>query len=206
MRATSSGENTADDGSGRTAYWTGNLTIGGYGGTVEMFQCPIFEPDPTFSYDPNDPITLQQMLADASNQNWRHIDYGVNWYTVAGRLAYIPGPAVDGAKVSARLSQIANPSETIFASDTWFESQATTGSQRGSYTMGGIPTTFGGPHARHKNTSINISWLDGHSSAMTVDTVERAAPGGPWDPENLGGYGGVRGAYANTDNNKWDED
>ena len=207
VRATSSGELTAGD--NRTEYWAGNLTIGQYGSTVEMFQCPIFEPDPTFSFDPYDPATVQAMMTNAGNQNWRHLDYGSNWYTVTGRLGYIPGSSgnvIFGAQVSARLSLILNPSETVFAGDTWYESQATTGSQRGSYVMGGIPTTGGGPHARHKNTSMNLAWLDGHSSAMAIESVERSAPGGPWDAENLGGFGGVRGAYADTDNNKWDQE
>lgn len=203
VRATSSGGFSDDN---NTEYWAGNLTIGGYGATVEMFQCTIFEPDPGFNFDPYDPSTLAAMLDNAGDLRWRQIDYGSNWYTVTGRRTYIdPASGIAPASVSARLSSIKNPTETIFMADSWYEN-ATPGNQRGIYVIGGIPTTGGGPHARHKNTAINTAWLDGHSSAFTVETVESAQPGGPWDEENFGGLGVFTLPGFTTDDNKWDED
>lgn len=209
VRATSSGGFTDDR---ATDYFAGNLTIGGYGSTVEMFQCTIFDPDPSFTFDPYDPSVQADMLEDKGHPNWRQIDYGTNWYTVTGRRSYAsagrgkPAPA----SLSARLSNIKNPTETVFLADSWYEGFDGTADQRGIYVIGGVPTDGGGPHARHKNTAINIAWLDGHSSALAIETVQFNQPGGPWDPENLGGLGtaalGTDFPASSTDDNKWDQE
>lgn len=208
VRATSNGVFTSDY---TTEYWAGNLTINGYGSTVEMFQCPIFEPADGFSYDPYDPAAQAAMMADAGHGNWRQIDYGSNWYSVTGKIAYKEsgGTPLPGA-ASGRDVEFGSPSETLFVADSWYEYFANTGSQRGIYAIGGVPTSWGGVHARHGGTAVNIAWLDGHAAPFTVQAVGYNAAGGPWAEENLGQLGAESSSTGNntegnkTDGNKWD--
>ena len=220
VRATSSGV-AVDDNNG-TEYWSALLTIGGYGATVEMFQCPIFDPGIQFTFNPYDSDALADMLDNPDHINWRQIDYGTNWYTVAGRRSYVrpivgsgslrsggsPGDPDAGAKVSARLSQIRNSSETLYFADSWYERfENDEVNQRGQYVLGGIPTEFGSPHARHKGTTVNIAWVDGHASGFGIGSIYLADPDGPWADENLGTLftkTGVAPATGSPDN-KWDE-
>ena len=193
-------------GANTTKLWPGNLSVGGYGSTVEMFQCPIFEPAPEFSYDAYDPASQTAMMSNAGHINWRMIDYGSNYYTVTSRRAY--RATADGPyDHSARLTDILNPTDTIFITDSWHEDfEFVPASQRGGYFVGGLPTGLGGPHARHGNTSINIAWLDGHASAFGVDSPYRADPGGPWAAEHLGTLGLFGSAPSGTTpDNKWDQ-
>ena len=195
----------ADDNAGTSgrSYWSGLLVTGGYGATVEMFQCPIFDPDPAFSFNPYDPAVAAVMLEAPAHTNWRSIDYGSNWSSVAGRVGYEAGVA--GASKSARASDIRDPSGTVYVGDSWFENNAGTTSSRGSFAIWGFPTAFGSVHARHTNEVINIAWVDGHASAYGVDAVTRTdLVGGPFAEKYLGQMVWVGVAGTTTPLNKWD--
>ena len=205
-RATSSGiHNGASDNKPGVSYWSALLTIGGYGSTVEMFQCPIFDPDPAFSFDPYNGAVLAAMLAQPAHTNWRSIDYGTNWSSVAGRVGYKAGAAA--GQESAQTHEIKDPTSTVYVGDSWFESQANSLNQRGSFVIWGFPTTFGGVHARHSNMAINIGWVDGHSSALPVGAVSKNdLVEGPWAEKHLGQMVWVGVAGTTTPLNKWDDD
>ncbi|BAM03447.1 type II secretion system protein [Phycisphaera mikurensis] len=205
VRATSNGAFTADN---ITEYWSGKLVIGEYGATVEMYQCPVFEPDPSFTFDPYDGSALGAMLANPGHINWRMIDYGTNWYTVSGRRSYAR-PGETGQQAAARSIQtynLADASNTIFVADSWYEAFAGAANQRGIYVIGGIPTNGGGVHARHGNQTINIGYMDGHASAFGVEDIRFNQPGGPWDPDNLGALYIPATSAATTPQNQWDEE
>ncbi len=209
VRASSNGGYSTDN---TTEYWSGLLTIGGYGATVEMFQCPIFDPDPSFSFNPYDASVQAAMLANSGHINWRQIDYGTNWYTVTGRRSYAK-PGETGQQAAARSVQTFNlkdASNTILLADSWYESLENQPNQRGIYVIGGIPTTGGGVHARHGNQTINIGWMDGHASAFSVGSLYAADADGPWGENNLGRLGipatVPTTGTGTTPQNKWDDE
>lgn len=77
----------------------------------------------------------------------------------------------------ARLSQIANPSETILLLDTYRYDEWVSGRRRGFYVVNDANPGLGGtgsPHARHHG-GLNICWVDGHVSYMKI-----ADPLNPW--------------------------
>jgi prepilin-type N-terminal cleavage/methylation domain-containing protein/prepilin-type processing-associated H-X9-DG protein len=171
--------------------WTYKLIQGGYGAVREMLTCPIFDDARAFG-----PTIEDADLDDPIDVNWFNVDYGINWGYVAGSASNpesgFPPPPVQ----SARLSQIRNPSETLFIADTWFEFLEGTSSQRGQGVIRDFPTTFGSPHARHSSQTCMIGWVDGHAAPFKFQSLYVADPGGPYDPENLGSF--------LDDDNKWD--
>ncbi len=176
--------------------WTANLTIGGYGSTVDMFACPTFTE--TKNYQSG------IFFADLDNPNdfrWRNVDYGINWGSLAGRISE-QGVSTSDRPTSSKMEAVRNPSETLLLADSWLEIAETTPSitQRGNGVMRGIETAWGGPHARHTNQTCNIGWLDGHSSPMAFQSLSYADPGGPWDEDNLG----VHTQSFSDPDNKWD--
>ncbi|MEM7624417.1 MAG: prepilin-type N-terminal cleavage/methylation domain-containing protein [Planctomycetota bacterium] len=216
VRASSDG--TYDgSGDGSTEYWSALLTIGGYGSTVEMFQCPVFEPGVGFTFNPYDPANLQDMLDDPGATEWRAIDYGINLFTIAGRESVVSPPRGRGAdrdlprKLSARFDQIRDPTATVYMTDSHFEQSADDeANRRGSFVLFGFASLFGSPHARHSNTTANVAWADGHASAYSVDEVEVLVGGSPNDKSFFGvDYFGQLSStifgFSTTDGNLWDE-
>ena len=203
-------DNTPGTSALETKYWTATLVIGGYGATNEMFFCPSFDNQYTNRTDSKQ--FLQTMLANPADARWRHSDYGTNWYTVTGRRAYKRSTESfdQSCQRSVSTGAIKSPGETVFVADSWYEQfDGNVASQRGIYVIGGIATSGGGVHARHKGTAINIGWMDGHSSAFGVgspkafedmSTTRRAD--GPWGDKNLGTLGLFGSSSAL---NRWDD-
>ena len=215
VRATSTGDATggSDSASPTTPnrYWSSSLVIGGYGATTLMFKCPVFQTEKGYVgiYDPSIQDVVLKRPADT---RWRALDYGTNWYTVTGRRAYArgttPADLLTASAESARTFEIKDASNTVFHLDTWYEVATTNAAiaQRGSFIAGGLQTTFGGPHARHANNTINVGWVDGHSSAFPVGEVGAFAADGPWAEKRLGRLGVPATGGATTPLNKWDQD
>lgn len=205
VRATATGQ--FNGGSASEPLWTGALVTGGYGATQYMFKCPSFDITETFRLGAYEDSIADILLDNPGDYRWANVDYGTNWYTVTGRRSYPLSnaeAALDAAKRSARLDQIANPTETIFIADSWqeqFEDQPD--DLRGISVIGGIPTPAGGVHARHSGKTINIGWVDGHSSAFQVQSIYHNDAGGPWAEDNLGNFGVGFNATGSEDN-KWD--
>ncbi|MEZ6194039.1 MAG: type II secretion system protein [Phycisphaerales bacterium] len=180
-----------------TAYWTGTLAIQGYGPERKMFKCPSFDS----GENTNNYSILIADLDDPGEQRWRDTDYGINWYSLAGRVAYGSTTEEQWYR-TARLDWAEDPTGTLMTADTWYElfkegtAQHAT-HQRGAAVIGGQPTIWGGPHARHSNTTCNILWLDGHVSGMSFPDVLMAhgktsatsqvdLADGPWGINQLG--------------------
>ena len=185
-------------------YWTAKLVLDGYNASIDSYKCPIFEASHDASgitiYDESERAA---MLASAGHGNWRNVDYGINWYTLAGQ-GHVKGVA-DFSK-SSRNSAVGNPSDTILLTGTWFEVAETVPGvqQRGQGVIGGIPTAWGGPHARYSNTSLNVAYADGHTSMLQAGSVRYDATDGPWGDDVLGTYRLSSGSIVASDNNKWD--
>lgn len=104
--------------------------------------------------------------------NEQFVHYGYNYLHLGSNLRY-----GGGVYPTARLGQIANPTETILLIDCYRLSGAN-GAPRGDYLVYDATTAdvvnFGTPHARHKG-GANIGWVDGHASYRKI-----ANPQNPW--------------------------
>ncbi len=190
-------------------HWTSLITIGGYGSERRMFKCPTF-PDA----DENDYSIRVADLDDHSDRRWADTDYGINWYTLSGRVALHSEstPQERDAKwnQSSRFEMILKPTETLLTADTWYERfQNSLQWQRGQGVIGGTPTTWGGPHGRHSNQKCNILWADGHVDGMIFPSLLAGATAtqrvdGPWGDNQLGGFNYSTFSRGLKNENKWD--
>jgi prepilin-type N-terminal cleavage/methylation domain-containing protein/prepilin-type processing-associated H-X9-DG protein len=198
-----------------TSYWTGQLAVFGYGAERKMFKCPSFDAGENI----NSYSILEADMNDEGAHRWRDSDYGINWYSLAGRNAYGTTPE-EKLYQTSRLEWAEDPCGTLLTADSWYESfregqplHAT--HQRGAGVIGGYPTTGGGPNARHPGTTCNILWADGHVAGMsfpdklmahgstTFTTLSIAD--GPWGREQLGiFYSNIRIAIENGSRSKED--
>lgn len=175
--------------------WTAKLVMGGYGAEVNMYACPTF-----IQSKQNEHSIFNVDVDDQADYRWRNVDYGINWYTLAGRAAL----GLNSVPVtSSQVDEVHKPSDTVLLADSWFQIAETTPSisQRGQGVIGGAPTAWGGPHARHTGQSCNIAWADGHSASTKFASLNYNESGGPWDIENLGT---LSSSGTGSPNNKWD--
>lgn len=188
--------------------WTSLIAIGGYGAERKMFKCPSF---PTA--DQNNYSILVADLDDPSDLRWRDTDYGINWYSLAGRVHCEP-PASNPAALhlrwntSSRVDMVTKPTETLLTADSWYERFENDDTwQRGQGVIGGTPTSWGGPHGRHNNQKCNILWADGHVAGMNFPSLHNQSDGlenGPWGENQLGTFIYTHIANGTNNNNKWD--
>ncbi|MBI4025175.1 MAG: DUF1559 domain-containing protein [Verrucomicrobia bacterium] len=109
--------------------------------------------------------------------NEAYIHYGYNYYHLGSNARY-----GGGTYPTARLSQIANPAETILLLDTYYPYCGANNAHRGYYLVNDAgPITTGAyiagaftPHARH-NRGLNICWVDGHVGYMKIRDINN-----PW--------------------------
>ena len=196
--------------------WTANLVMGGYGAEREMFTCPRFERGIESQYTIRDaPLDWDR----AHENKWLSVDIGINWYQLANNrfIAAEMYKNDEAAKryhsysISSKYCAVKNPVDTVLFADSWYELFATESPEysdaydpkymRGNGVISGIPTTWGGVHARHNNTSINIGWVDGHSSSYSVGSPYRNDTNGPWAEEYLGTWSTN---FTDHKDNKWD--
>ncbi len=109
---------------------------------------------------------------------------------------------------SSRFDMVMKPTETLLVADTWFERYKDNAFwQRGQGVIGGIPTSWGGPHGRHNNQKCNILWADGHVDGMNFPSLLYQADGrenGPWGENQLGEFNRTMLTSGIDNDNKWD--
>ncbi|MFA5865778.1 MAG: type II secretion system protein [Phycisphaerae bacterium] len=172
--------------------------------TPKSYLCPGFVND----------WTKYILLLDQPNQYYAYylaIDYGYNYRNIGSSLHY----GGDDFSPSAKVGQIANPSQTVYAVDTVHMNSVITyntvigcGIVDDSYTY--LQYTA---HARHfDNTRINVLWCDGHATSVgcpvrrgggrssTFDEFQRAYLGDLTFFQNLTYPATESGAVANN----WD--
>ena len=109
---------------------------------------------------------------------FNYVNYGTNYRYVTGSAAISSGLAFSPAKNS----QIKQPSQTVFAGDT-FEG----GGDGGYYILasyhpsGGFSNYVGFLSARHSN-AVNITWADGHVTSEKINPIR------PYDVKFPNGY------------------
>ncbi len=168
-------------------YWTSTLAIHGYGAERKMYKCPSFATAENVS----DYTILVADMDDPADSRWRDTDYGINWYSLAGRNAY--GDTDEERYFgTSRLDWAEDPTGTLLTCDSWYE-QFKQGTalhdthQRGCPVVGGYPTNTGGPHGRHASQKCNILWADGHVDGMNFPNLTYSdRVDGPWGPNQLG--------------------
>ncbi len=187
-------------------HWTSLITIGGYGSTRDMFVCPIFNEAEEGVHS-----IRQADMEDYAGYRWRNSDYGINWYTLAGRVALeADSNPVAKWQQSSRFGAVLNPTETLLVADTWFELfKDNPPSQRGQGVIGGFPTVWGGPHGRHNNQKCNILWADGHVEGMPFPSLLMGANAtaraeGPWGENQLGVFTYSTYSRGLDNPNRWD--
>jgi len=124
-----------------------------------------------------------------------HYGYNINHIGMSRRLFANGDPRQ--FLLTARLDQIAKPSDTVMLTDAVEYARLNLGQISGiCYVPDLFSTTSyrGGPYAIHNNlTNLNIAWADGHASSMIV-----ANPMNPYVPGELGSDA------THPKDNKWD--
>ncbi|MEM1444655.1 MAG: type II secretion system protein [Planctomycetota bacterium] len=175
-------------------WWSSRTVVQGYLPTPDIFFCPGFES--TF----NDPTLLAaeptaEHPAGPSSEDWNAIHYGINVRFLASRQGFsFPEDNEDGLQTedgpyheTPRLSEIRSPSATISIADsknraweiiTQNEAEATGAYEVEVHGVGYLfpaddppEIQFGYAHARHAG-SINVGWVDGHASSVSVNEVD----------------------------------
>ncbi|MBE6380009.1 MAG: DUF1559 domain-containing protein [Lentisphaerae bacterium] len=137
---------------------------------IEHFNCPS-----------NTSATKCEGKTDAGYRS----SYGINYMSIASSNRY--PDSVSDKSIPAKVMQIANPSDTIYAGDTLNPTQGY--GDYLAYDSTSLTANNGVFIPRHGNT-CNIVWCDGHvEGAQGKDTVDL--------------YEKALGTYANT-NSKWD--
>jgi prepilin-type processing-associated H-X9-DG protein len=160
--------------------WPGLLIEQGYlGGKREFFM------DPAFDLYAHDPFLTRSFLQASTDQGarfdwqWFSVEYGANWYHVWGSAApELNGETTLGSELTARVSEIDRPSETISLTDSMSFNTANPNVRWGYLLV--YDRYFGPgsgaqrPDGRH-NKSVQTLWVDGHVSLVKIEDQEN-----PW--------------------------
>ncbi|WP_432797623.1 type II secretion system protein [Poriferisphaera sp. WC338] len=191
-------------------YWPSLLVVKGYGAARDMFTCPRFQEAEFYSTG-----TVEVAPLDEPNHAaWRRGDIGINWYSLSSNRVSGATDHLTRWGISNKLSDVKNPVNTLAFADSYYERfdpaspnyAGSASSQRGNGVISGIPTSWGGPHARHgsnSNKTVNVAWVDGHASAFQIRSQWYNATDGPWSEEYFGTF--IVGSTVH-DNNVWDLD
>jgi len=169
-------------------WWTSKLVKNGYLSGSESYTDPAFEPQGKNAFRIDDVKTDTDLEMQAVGWNEGH--YGMNAYYLGSLLE---DPAVydqDLANNTPKQADVRQPTDTIFAADSVNGQVQYLTRLSGDLRLLGIGflqpspeaqpnNLYGKPHARHKG-SINVTWVDGHSSGVSVDDEDE-----PYGPDEL---------------------
>jgi len=165
-------------------WWTSRLVDDGMLADGESFTCPTFEPQGKKAFLIDDVTTATD--ADMRAFGWNEGHYGLNAFFLGSLLDDPNTFDADLANKTPRQADVRKPTDTIFATDSVNgEQQAVTLGSRlkgVGYLRPGflVPSQqFGKADPRHKQ-SVNVAWVDGHSSNVQV-----ADPDDPYAPDEL---------------------
>ncbi|MCC7351284.1 MAG: prepilin-type N-terminal cleavage/methylation domain-containing protein [Phycisphaerales bacterium] len=152
--------------------WNDTLVRKGYLPTPKVFDCPSFEAE----------------TPDWNNLPQNHLDSEWTWavwteygYSMGMIGATWTGTTLKQLTTPAKQSQVKNPAETIVLTDTRYYADGIWQGMRGYFVTWtdydpapGDRVGMGIPDARHgRKTTVNVAWVDGHCSAVTVKDYER---------------------------------
>lgn len=180
-------------------WWTSRLVDDGMLAGGESFTCPTFEPQGKTSFLIEDVSTDTD--ADMRAWGWNEGHYGINAFYLGSLLDDPDTFDVDLANKTPRQADVRIPTDTIFAADAvnGFQRATTLGSTTkgiGYLRPGFLAPSqqYGMADARHKG-SVNVTWVDGHSSNVQVSD-----PDDPYAPDELTDIADTPG------DNKWDRE
>jgi prepilin-type N-terminal cleavage/methylation domain-containing protein/prepilin-type processing-associated H-X9-DG protein len=177
-------------------WWAATMVESGYLPGPESYDCPTFEPDYrdesfALSEATVDTSTLALKVQTMGSANWALTEYAMNSPNIGtierecgfDKSCYAPKLPISGTSavlpycLTQRQANIRNASTTIYFGDSIDKRSSN------SYTPpngGGTGACFFwdsakgnsgwsgfGPDARH-NSSVNITWVDGHGSAVKI--------------------------------------
>jgi prepilin-type N-terminal cleavage/methylation domain-containing protein/prepilin-type processing-associated H-X9-DG protein len=165
-------------------WWTSRLVDDGMLAGGESFTCPTFDPQGKLAFLIDEVKTDTD--ADMRDFGWNEGHYGLNAFFLGSMLEDPDTYDATLASRTPRQADVRKPTDTIFVADSVNgEQQAVTlgsrlkgiGYLRPGYL---VPSQqFGKADPRHKK-SINVTWVDGHSSNVQVSD-----PDDPYGPDEL---------------------
>ena len=177
-------------------WWTSRLVDDGFLPDGNSFTDPAFEPGKK-AFDIESVKTDTDM--DLTDRGWNEGHYGLNAFFLGSMLDDPDTFDLDLASKTPRQGDVRKPTDTLFAADSVNgEQQATIGRNLGvGYLRPGYKAPaqqYGKADPRHKG-SVNVAWVDGHSSNVSVSDEDD-----PYGEDELTDI-----ADTNIDS-KWDRD
>jgi len=185
-------------------WWASQFLHMGYISSPSGYDCPTLEASPAGIR--TDYLTLGPSSGQddwKTDRAWHFVEYGVNLWYLATRMGDDGNGATRAqANSTPRVSEVGNPSETIYYADSRNIALDLQFAAFGNMVSGVSylfpsfdppPQQFGYADARH-NGSINVAWADGHGSAVSIR-----------DPDNPYQANELTDVQVHLDN-KWDLD
>ena len=178
-------------------FWPGLIIKEGILTDTEALACPSFDNsiDEFLDVDVDNETGTNNLLDGPNAARLRNIHYGINYLnfgtTFRQNFSVTTTPNID---------VILNPSDKIAFGDSAIASTWDDAEPSGHYIIrDGEPSTVGIPHPRHNGASVNIAWVDGHASGVSI-------PGA--DPVDINTIPAVFAelTYGTDDPNKWTVD
>ncbi len=187
-------------------WWSSKMVASGYMPGVETFTCPTFEPTDLSYLEAN--VNTPE---DMTDPRWHRIHYGMNNIFIGSMLSnpssgYIRSRSGrEEANMTPTTDQIKSPSATIafadaknFAEEWRSRNRVVRGVDYLFPSYDPPVWNFGGPDARHNN-SVNVTWADGHGTAVAVTAKGQVGEPNPFGPDALTDW-------ALDPDNKWDRE
>ncbi len=185
-------------------WWTSRLVDGGYLAGSESFICPSFETRGKNVH------LIEDVKAgtdeDMRKWGWNESHYGMNLYYLGTLLEDPATFDLTLGNNTPKQGDLRQPTDTIFAADSVNGEQQHITGLSGNLRLVGIgflqpslesnPSNLvGKPDARHRG-SVNVTWADGHSSAVSINDAVN-----PFGPDEL-----TDTRDTTQETNKWDRD
>ncbi len=188
-------------------YWTSKLVMDEYLPGMESYVCPSMVVSGKIGAVQN----LEDFLDEAEVETavgprmhwWNQTHYGMNAFFLGSMLGnpFEQPFSTERANSTPRVSEVKKTSDTIFCADSINEEQTVQNNFKGvnylfpSHDPPG--TQIGHADARHQS-SINVTWADGHGSNVSVNDKEN-----PFHEDELTDCDGSN-PWGSFDDNKWD--
>lgn len=162
-----------------TAYWPATLVKNETIPDVSLFDCPTL-------YQGEGGYLSLGPASDLDHPDWKTIEYGINAIHLATSMRPLSHKgdldlSFAAMQTPAAMQEIVNPSEMIaFADSVNSKNLERNGNEAGFYSVfdSKLPgSSFGQARARHLANTVNVMWLDGHSSS--VETLTSPNPYAP---------------------------
>jgi prepilin-type N-terminal cleavage/methylation domain-containing protein/prepilin-type processing-associated H-X9-DG protein len=187
-------------------WWSSKFVLDGYLPGVDSYVCPSMDVSGMYGSKPETDFFEANVTQMQGSQLigprlywWNRVHYGFNAYFLTTKIGNPATPDVSKAGQTTRESEVAKTSDTIALADTIDERDLTVSHGEQVHGRGYIFPSWDPPgiqighvDARHQK-SINVAWVDGHGSNVSIK-----------DPEDPFVQDELTDARKFPDDNKWD--